>query len=36
LGLKLFSEVIIRNRHNPLFEDFAPSFKEFMKKLKEK
>jgi len=36
LGLKLFSEVMIRNRNNPLFEDFAPSFKEFMKKLKEK
>ena len=34
LGLKLFSEVMIRNRNNPLFEDFAPSFKEFMKKLK--
>ena len=35
LGLKLFSEVVIRNRNNPLFEDFVPSFKEFMKKLKE-
>jgi hypothetical protein len=36
VGLKLFSEVMIRNRNNPLFEDFAPSFKEFMKKLKGK
>ena len=36
LGLKLFSEVMIRNRNNPLFEDFAPSLKEFMKKLKER
>lgn len=36
LGLKLFSEVMIRNRNNPLFEDFAASFKEFMKKLQER
>lgn len=36
VGLKLFSEVLIRNRNNPLFEDFAPAFKEFMQKLKGK
>ena len=34
VGLKLFSEVMLRNRSNPLFEDFAPSFKAFMNKLK--
>lgn len=36
LGLKLFSEVMIEQRDNPLFEDFAPAFREFMKKLKAK
>lgn len=36
LGLKLFSEVVIEQRDNPLFEDFAPAFREFMKKLKAK
>lgn len=36
IGLKLFSEVMIRNRTNPLFEDFSPAFKEFMQKLKGK
>ncbi len=35
-GLKLFSEVVIEQRDNPLFEDFAPAFREFMKKLKAK
>ncbi len=34
IGLKLFSEVMIRNRKHPLFEDFAPAFSDFMKKLK--
>ncbi|TWI18842.1 DUF3861 domain-containing protein [Sphingobacterium siyangense] len=36
VGLKLFSEVMMRNRNNPLFEDFAPAFKQFMQKLKGK
>lgn len=36
LGLKLFSEVILKNRNNPLFEEFSPAFGQFMKKLKEK
>lgn len=36
VGLKLFSEVMMRNRRNPLFEDFAPAFKSFMMKLKGK
>ncbi|MBT30550.1 MAG: hypothetical protein CMO01_12900 [Thalassobius sp.] len=34
IGLKLFSEVMIKNRNHPLFEEFAPAFREFMKKLK--
>ncbi|WP_343606474.1 DUF3861 domain-containing protein [Fluviicola sp.] len=34
VGLKLFSEVMIRNRNHPLFEEFAPAFGQFMKKLK--
>ncbi len=34
IGLKLFSEVLIRNRKNDLFSDFGPAFSEFMKKLK--
>lgn len=34
LGLKLFSEVMIKNRSHPLFEDLLPPFGEFMKKLK--
>lgn len=33
-GLKLFSEVMLENRENPLFEDFSPRFFAFMKKLK--
>jgi len=36
VGLKLFSEVMLRNRNNPLFEDFSHSFRDFMKKLKGK
>ena len=36
LGLKLFSEVMLRNRSNPLFEEFLPAFGVFMKKLKGK
>ena len=34
IGLKLFSEVMLRNRKDPLFEELAPAFGEFMKKLK--
>jgi hypothetical protein len=36
VGLKLFSEVMLENRGHPLFEDFAPHFSAFMKKLKNK
>lgn len=35
IGLKLFSEVMLKNRENPLFEDLTPAFRAFMKKLKE-
>lgn len=34
LGLKLFSEVMIKNRENPIFEELFPAFGSFMKKLK--
>lgn len=34
IGLKLFSEVMLKNRKHPLFEEFFPAFGEFMKKLK--
>lgn len=34
LGLKLFSEVMIKNRKHPLFDEFSPAFAAFMKKLK--
>lgn len=34
LGLKMFSEVMLKNRDNPLFEEFKPEFAAFMKKLK--
>lgn len=34
LGLKLFSEVMIKNRKHPLFDEFSPAFTSFMKKLK--
>lgn len=36
IGLKLFSEVMLRDKNNPLFDDFRPAFLEFMKKLKGK
>lgn len=36
LGLKLFSEVLLEQRDNPLFEGFLPAFRELMRKLKEK
>ncbi|WP_293946896.1 MULTISPECIES: DUF3861 domain-containing protein [unclassified Sphingobacterium] len=34
VGLKLFSEVMLRNKDNPLFKEFLPAFKDFMKELK--
>ncbi len=34
IGLKLFSEVMLQNRKDPLFEELAPAFSAFMKKLK--
>jgi hypothetical protein len=34
LGLKLFTEVMLKNRKQPLFEDLQPAISEFMKKLK--
>lgn len=34
IGLKLFSEVMLKNREHPLFIEFRPAFSEFMKKLK--
>ncbi|GEP50161.1 hypothetical protein FNO01nite_08330 [Flavobacterium noncentrifugens] len=34
IGLKLFSEVMLKNRKHPLFEDFFPAFGDFMRKLK--
>ncbi|AWG26797.1 DUF3861 domain-containing protein [Flavobacterium kingsejongi] len=34
LGLKLFSEVLLKNRKHPLFDEFYPAFGDFMKKLK--
>lgn len=34
IGLKMFSEVMLKNKNNPLFEDLMPCFGAFMKKLK--
>lgn len=34
IGLKMFSEVMLRNKDNALFADFMPAFREFMAKLK--
>jgi len=34
IGLKMFSEVMLKNRDNALFSEFAPEFKNFMTKLK--
>ena len=34
IGLKMFSEVILRHRHHPLFANFLPAFRAFMKTLK--
>jgi len=34
IGLKMFSEVMIKNRNHPLFEELKPAFQSFMKRLK--
>lgn len=34
LGLKLFTEVILKNKQNVLFNELRPAIMEFMKKLK--
>jgi hypothetical protein len=34
IGLKLFSEVLLKNRQHPLFEEPGPAFKAFMQRLK--
>jgi len=36
IGLKLFSEVMLKNRNHPLFEELGPAFGLFMKHLKGK
>jgi len=34
LGLKLLTEVMLKNNQHPLFEELRPAIKEFMQKLK--
>jgi hypothetical protein len=34
IGLKMFSEVVVKNKNIPLFKEFFPAFGDFMKKLK--
>lgn len=34
VGLKLFSEVMLEHRDHPLFTEFQPHFRQFMKELK--
>ncbi|PZR22787.1 MAG: DUF3861 domain-containing protein [Flavobacterium psychrophilum] len=34
IGLKMFSEVMLKNKDNELFSEFLPEFKNFMAKLK--
>jgi hypothetical protein len=34
VGQKLFGEVVLENRTNPMFSEFWPHFLEFMKKFK--
>jgi Domain of Unknown Function with PDB structure (DUF3861) len=36
VGLKLFSEVMLQHRDLPLFADFAPHFKAFMQRVKQR
>jgi hypothetical protein len=35
IGLKLFSEVMLRNRNHPLFTELGPAFRDMMQKLKQ-
>jgi hypothetical protein len=35
VGLKLFGEVMLEQRGHPLFAEFAPHFRDFMKRLKQ-
>lgn len=32
IGLKMFGEVLIKQKENPLFQEFLPAFGSFMKK----
>ncbi len=34
LGLKLFGDVLMKHKNNPLFEEMKPAFIQFMTKLK--
>lgn len=34
IGLKMFSEVMLKNRQHPLFEELTPAFRAFMQRLK--
>ncbi len=34
VGMKLFGETILKNRHDPLFQSIKPAFMEFMSNLK--
>ena len=34
IGLKMFSEIMLKNRNHPLFEELKPAFGSFMKRLK--
>ena len=34
VGLKLFSEVMLEQRNHPLFAEFSPHFRDFMKQMK--
>lgn len=36
IGLKLFTEVMLRHRKDPLFQELGPQMKAFMKTLKSK
>lgn len=36
VGLKLFSEVMLKNKQAPLFANFIPHFVNFMKELKKR
>jgi len=36
IGLKMFTEVMLKNRENEIFKELQPAIGEFMKKLKSK